>query len=156
MADRLEAPGASAPFRIAVYALIFDQNEQILLAHRRDIDWWNLPGGGMEAGETVEEAMQREVWEETGLEVTVKQLIGVYSKPLKQEVVLTFRCLPTGGQLTETEESRECRYFDPQQLPQNLLPKHRQRLEDALLKQPEAIIRTQRTTTAEDQKLASN
>ena len=47
-------------FRIGVYALIFD-DERVLLAHRRDIDWWNLPGGGMEIGETVEEATCREV-----------------------------------------------------------------------------------------------
>lgn len=156
MADRLEAPGTSAPFRIAVYALIFDQDERVLLAHRRDIDWWNLPGGGVEAGETVEEAMQREVHEETGLEVAIEQLVGVYSKPLKQEVVLTFRCHPTSGHLTETEESRECRYFDPEAVPRNLLPKHRQRLEDALLKQSQAVLRTQRTTTAEDQNLSTN
>ena len=35
----------SVAFRIAVSALLFDEQQRILLAHRRDIDWWNLPGG---------------------------------------------------------------------------------------------------------------
>src|SRR6267143_3156215 len=102
--------GNSAPFRIGVFALIFDEDQRVLLAHRRDIDWWNLPGGGMEAGETVDEALRREVYEETRLEVEVGQLVGVYSKPQKQEVVLTFRCRVIGGTLQPTEETRQSRY----------------------------------------------
>jgi ADP-ribose pyrophosphatase YjhB (NUDIX family) len=142
-----------ARFRVGVFALIFEDGH-VLLAHRRDIDWWNLPGGGMEAGETVDEALRREVYEETGLVVEIEQLVGVYSKPQKQEVVLTFRCYVTGGVLKETTESRECRYFAPADLPPNTLPKHRQRLEDALLNQPGAILRAQRSSTADDQGLS--
>jgi ADP-ribose pyrophosphatase YjhB (NUDIX family) len=142
----------SAPFRIAVSALLFDEQQRILLAHRRDIDWWNLPGGGMEANETVEDAVKREVLEETGLLVEVGQLVGVYSKPQKQEVVLTFRCRKVGGVLTETEESRACRYFVPDDLPVNTLPKHRQRINDALLGQERAVIRNQLASSEEDQR----
>lgn len=143
----------SALFRIGVSALIFDEERRVLLAHRRDIDWWNLPGGGMEHGETVEEAVIREVREETGLEVEVKYLVGVYSKPQKQEVVLTFNCRVTGGVLAPTGESRACCYFAPDDLPVNTLPKHRQRVEDALLNLPHAVLRSQLTSSQEDQKL---
>src|ERR1700730_434464 len=112
--DRIMAqaftPTDLAHFRIGVSALIFDQ-QRILLAHRRDINWWNLPGGGMEVGETVEEALHREVREETGLEIDIEYLVGVYSKPQKQEVVLTFRCHSTGGTLHSTAESRDSRFF---------------------------------------------
>jgi 8-oxo-dGTP diphosphatase len=152
MAITSEISGNSACFRISVYALIFDE-ERILLAHRRDIDWWNLPGGGMELSETPDQALRREVYEETGLEVEVGQLVGVYSKPQKQEIVLAFRCHVTGGTLCTTEESRECRYFAPDALPPNTLPKHRQRIEDAFLNQPGAVLRAQLTSTAEDQQL---
>ncbi|GCE16664.1 NUDIX domain-containing protein [Dictyobacter kobayashii] len=141
-------------FRIAVSALIFDRQGQILLALRRDIGWWNLPGGGMEIGETVEEAVHREVREETGLEIEIEQLVGVYSKPQKQEVVLTFRCHVIGGTLSVTEESSECRYFIPTNLPRNVLPKHRQRVEDALLRQEKAVLRNQLSRPEEDQRLA--
>ena len=139
-------------FRIGVNALIFDDG-RVLLAHRRDIDWWNLPGGGMEIGETVEEATCREVREETGLEVQVERLVGVYSKPQKQEVVLTFRCKVIGGELQATEESHACGYFSPDALPRNTLPKHRERIADALLNQQAAILRAQRTSSSEDQRL---
>ena len=152
MAELSNSPGNLAQFRIGVNALIFEEG-RVLLAHRRDIDWWNLPGGGMELDETVEEAICREVREETGLEVVVDYLLGVYSKPQKREVVLTFRCRIIGGTLTATEESRECRYFAPHALPSNTLPKHRQRVEDALLNQPHAIMRAQLTRSEVDQQL---
>src|SRR5947209_20181001 len=120
MTTSFDPSSSSAPFRVGVYAVIFNA-EGVLLAHRRDIDWWNLPGGGMEVGETVDEAICREVREETGLEVKVEQLVGVYSKPQKQEVVLTFLCQIVGGTLQSTEETRESRYFAPEVLPENTL-----------------------------------
>lgn len=141
-----------ANFRIGVNALIFE-DDRVLLALRKDIDWWNLPGGGMEPSETIEEALYREVREETSLDVAIDRLVGVYSKPQKQEVVLTFLCHVTGGTLTATEESRDCCFFPIDELPENTLPKHRQRIEDALLNRPSAILRDQRSSTAEDQRL---
>ncbi len=152
MVEAVDAFGSPRQFRIAVYALIFRERE-ILLALRRDTDWWNLPGGGLELGETVEEGVCREVREETGLEVEVDHLVGVYSKPQKQEIVLTFLCRTLSGILTATDESRECRYFVPEAMPVNTLPKHRQRVMDALLNEKHAVLRTQRSTAEEDQRL---
>ena len=106
----------------------------------------------MEIGETVEEAVCREVREETGLEVVLERLVGVYYNTKKQELVLSFRCRKVGGMLTETEESSECRYFSPQALPLNTLPKHRQRIEDALLDHERAVLRNQLTSQEEDQR----
>src|SRR5260370_34492617 len=146
----LDAESSSPIFRIGVFALIFDDQGRVLLGLRRDIDWWNLPGGGMEAGETVDEALRREVREETGLEVEVGQLVGVYSKPQKQEGVLPFRCGVTGGNFHPTEETLESPYYVPVALPRNTLPKHRQRLEDARLNPPSEIIRERRTSTVEE------
>jgi 8-oxo-dGTP diphosphatase len=153
MKEASDRASGSALFRVAVSALIFDDEGRVLLAQRRDIDWWNLPNGGMEAGETADEALRREVMEELGVSIEVGQLVGVYSKPLKQEVVLAFRCHIINGSPTPTEETRECRYFFPHELPANTLPKHRQRILDALLNQQQAVIRAQRSSTAEDQGL---
>ena len=141
-------------FRVSVSALIFE-GEQVLLAHRRAIDWWNLPGGAVDPGETLDEALRREVREETGLQVEIGQLVGVYSKPLKQEIVLTFRCTVSGGTLgaLADDDIDESRYFACNNLPPRTLPKHRQRVMDALLNQECAIVRTQRSSTAEDQGL---
>lgn len=150
--ETLDAASAKAQFRIGVFGVIMEDGK-VLLGRRRDIDWWNLPGGGMELGETVDEALRREVLEETGLVVRVGRLVGVYSKPQKQEVVLTFLCAVEGGMLVETEEIRECRYFAPDDLPTNTLPKHAERVRDAWAGQPEAVVRAQRTSTQEDQAL---
>lgn len=139
-------------FRVSVSALIFEE-ECILLAHRRAIDWWNLPGGALDPGETVDEALRREVREETGLEVEVGQLVGVYSKPLKQEIVLSLRCRVSGGTPGNIvdDDIDESRYFALDALPARILPKHRERINDALLNQQRAILRAQRTSTAQDQ-----
>jgi 8-oxo-dGTP diphosphatase len=150
--ESLDAASAKIQFRIGVFGIIIE-DDKVLLGLRRDIDWWNLPGGGMELGEAVDEALSREVLEETGLEVRVGRLVGVYSKPQKQEVVLTFLCSITGGDMRETEETRECRFFPLDALPPNTLPKHAERIQDAALGQPEAIIRAQRSSTQDDQKL---
>jgi 8-oxo-dGTP diphosphatase len=141
-------------FRVSVSALIFE-GDRVLLAHRRAIDWWNLPGGAVDPGETVDEALRREVREETGLEVEVGQLVGVYSKPLKQEIVLAFRCRVLGGQLNvfQDEDIDENRYFATSDLPARTLPKHRERVMDALSNQREAILRAQRSSTQTDQAL---
>ncbi len=153
MVEAVDTSSSPRQFRIAVYALIFNPKHEILLALRRDIDWWNLPGGGLELGETIEEGVCREVREETGLEVEVDHLVGVYSKPQKQEIVLTFLCRVLGGVLTTTEESRECHYFSSDDIPANTLPKHRQRVMDALLNEKHAVLRTQSSTSEEDQRL---
>ncbi|WP_410769506.1 NUDIX domain-containing protein [Fontibacillus sp. BL9] len=62
-------------------AIIRDHQNRILLQRRSDYGDWGLPGGGMNAGESVEETMIREVFEETGLEVTEYDLYTVYSGP---------------------------------------------------------------------------
>jgi ADP-ribose pyrophosphatase YjhB (NUDIX family) len=141
-------------FRVAVNAVI-ERDGRALLARRRDIGWWNLPGGGVEPGESVTEGLQREMREEIGVEVEIVQLAGVYSKQQKSEVVLVFLCRLTTDQeraLHTTDEVSELGWFRASTLPLDTLPKHRERIEDALAGQREAILRDQRTSTAEDQR----
>ncbi len=119
-------------FTIGVFAIICDAGNRVLLCHRRDFDAWNLPGGRVESGELPPEALIREVREETGLEVAIERLVGVYGKVDRDELVFAFTCRVVGGALTVTEESSACEYFDPAHLPANLLPKHVERIHDAL------------------------
>src|ERR671927_535856 len=67
--------------RLGCSAAIFDEQGRILLTRRADNGQWCLPGGRMESGESAAEACEREVFEETGLTVHVKRLVGVYSYP---------------------------------------------------------------------------
>ncbi len=81
-------PPQSLAFRPSAYALIFDEQERVLLvtASAFDTDWY-LPGGGLNKGETLVEGVQREVREETGLEVEVGPVLDATD---------IFRIMPTG------------------------------------------------------------
>ncbi len=154
MGNGQQKPEVKARFRVSAFAVI-EHDGRYLLARRSDIGWWNLPGGGLESGETVDEGLAREVMEEVGLKVEIERVVGVYSKPRKDEVVITFLChlSPDSGEPRTSDEVSEVGWFAPSEFPERLLPKHRQRLEDALLGRPEAILRAQRSSTEEDQGL---
>ena len=62
-------------YRYCEFALIFDDRDRVLLCLRDDLNIWNLPGGGVELGESPWEAVVREVEEETGLELIERGLL---------------------------------------------------------------------------------
>lgn len=76
-----EKVGPDLVITVGCGAIIEDETGRILLQQRRDSGLWAIPGGLMEPGECVEEAMRREVAEETGLSVGPATLFGVYSGP---------------------------------------------------------------------------
>jgi 8-oxo-dGTP diphosphatase len=120
-------------FTIGAFAIIFDDQDRVLLCHRRDLDVWNLPGGGVESGELPTEAVIREVKEETTLEVVIERLVGVYGKTDKRdELVFSFTCHVIGGHPSITDEAIECQYFDVEHIPTNTSPKQVERIHDAL------------------------
>ena len=93
------------------------------MIRRTDNDLYAIPGGGLEAGETVSEAVAREVLEETGINVQVTDLVGVFSNPehviayddgeVRQEFSICFRARPIGGSLRTSEESKEVLWIEP-------------------------------------------
>ena len=129
--------------RPAVSAFIL-RREGVLLQKREDNGLWGLPGGGVEPGESVTEAIVREVREETGLEVEPVRLIGVYSSPAHHQIVTypngdvihyvssSFECRITGGEIACGPESLACEWFLPDRLPPGLMPIARIRIADAL------------------------
>lgn len=108
--------------RVAAYAVITDADSRVLLARwiegRRAA--WTMPGGGLEAGESPEDAVRREVREETGYTVKVGELLGIHSRviPATQRVNksstplhtlrIVYRAQVTGGKLRfETDGSTD-------------------------------------------------
>jgi len=130
-------------FAIGAFAVIFDDRGGVLLCHRRDLDLWNLPGGAVESGELPTEAVVRETKEETGLDVVVERLVGVYGKADKDELVFAFVCRVTGGRLTVTDEADEYRFFRADAIPSNVSPKQVERIHDAIRQEAQPVFRTQ-------------
>ncbi len=119
-------------FVIASFGLIFNEQNKILLCHRRDYDLWNLPGGTMEAGESPWECVEREVKEETGFDIKIVKLAGIYNKPEKNEVCFSFVCKIIGGILTLNEEADRIEYFGIKDIPDNTSPKQVERINDTI------------------------
>jgi len=148
-----ERLGREGKLRVGCSAAIFDAaREKVLLTQRTDNGRWCLPGGGLDAGESVEEACIREVWEETGLHVRVTRLIGVYSDPNQLVlyndgykaffVVMSFEAEIVGGKLGLSDETTAFGYFSLAEM--DSMPmhgRHQQRVVDALLNQAEALIK---------------
>ncbi len=130
-------------FTIGVFGIIFDDKKRVLLCHRRDYDLWNLPGGGLESYETPWGGLIREVKEETGLDVKVLKLIGVYSKPYKNEIVFAFICKRIKGNITLNEEADKIDYFAIVKLPSNTVPKQVERIKDAVANSELAVFKVQ-------------
>lgn len=119
-------------YSIASFAIILDQQDRVLLCHRRDYDLWNLPGGGVHLNEAPWEGVVREVKEEVGLDVIVERLAGVYSKRHQTDLVFSFVCRITGGEQTLTDEADQIEYFSIEKIPKNTSPKQVERIKDVL------------------------
>lgn len=117
---------------IGVFGVILDNENRLLLCHRRDFDLWNLPGGGLEKEESPWQGVIREVQEETGIIVKVQRLSGLYFKPKENEVVLVFLCEAIGGEIKLSDEADKIEYFKFGELPKNIPLKHVERAKDAL------------------------
>ena len=154
MSQVLYGPGLGkhGTLRLGASAIIFNEEGKFLLTQRADNGRWCLPGGGLEPGESVAEACQREVFEETGLEVRVKRLVGVYSYPDQLViyndgnkaffVVVHFEVEVTGGELGLSNETTDVGYFTIDQLDTlEMHGRHKERILDSLARQPEAVIK---------------
>ena len=129
--------------RAGAYAAIFDDEDRVLLCHRRDMDMWNLPGGLVEPNEAPWEAAVREASEEVGLAVEIERLTGLYWKPGSDEVVFQFACRVIGGTPGTSDEADAVGYFSVDELPANTVPKQVERIRDALARSATPFLRVQ-------------
>ncbi|MCI0398676.1 MAG: NUDIX domain-containing protein [Chloroflexi bacterium] len=132
--------------KVGVNVAVID-NGRVLLTKRKDFEVWCLPGGHVEAEESVAQAAVRETVEETGLEVRLTRLVGIYSIPPTKawcNLIILFTAESIGGTLkAEESEVLEAGYFYPDEIPENLLWGHRQRIRDALNRYGGGVVRLQ-------------
>jgi 8-oxo-dGTP pyrophosphatase MutT (NUDIX family) len=130
---------------------IFDDVGRVLLTRRHDNGLWCMPGGHMDIGEKLDQTAVREAEEETGLAIQLERLVGLYSSyyppgtfgdnsPAHSILIALFRAQATGGELTLNAEVTEFGWFDPGQLPEDIIPQHVQRIQDAAVPTREVVI----------------
>jgi ADP-ribose pyrophosphatase YjhB (NUDIX family) len=148
-----ERIGKQGKILVGCSAAIFDPaREKVLLTRRADNGKWCLPSGHMEAGESAVEACVREVKEETGLDVRIRRLVGIYTDPNRlleypdgnkfHLVALHFEAEVTGGELTLSDETTAYGYFTiPEIAEMDMLEIHRERIADAAAERVPAFMR---------------
>jgi 8-oxo-dGTP pyrophosphatase MutT (NUDIX family) len=134
---------------IGAFAAVRDHFGHLLLCLRRDIHLWEMPGGHVDPGESPWVAVCREVSEETGIQVFVRRLVGVYWRPNRNALVLQFECEGVGSP-TPSAETREVRFFAPDSLPEPINPVVAERIEDVLGGNPVVHMRTQTGPSGEE------
>ncbi len=109
---------------LTVDAIILKKNS-VALIRRKNPPFqgrWALPGGFVDVGETVEHAVVREAKEETGLNVKIEKLHGVYSDPKRDPrghtVGVIYVCRVVGGELKGLDDATEAKFFSLTKLPE--------------------------------------
>ena len=131
--------------RLVVTTIVFiAQGDAILLVKQNyGKGYWSLPGGVVELGESLEEAAIREVKEETGLNIRIQKVVGIYSKPSEGALAVSLVGEVVGGKLEPQHEIAECVFFSFNELPSPVRDHLSQRIADFRERRPQAILRTQ-------------
>ncbi|WP_406304978.1 NUDIX domain-containing protein [Streptomyces sp. NBC_00885] len=135
----------------SVTAVALNEAGELLLIHKTDNDLWALPGGGVDVGESVANAAVRETKEETGFDVEVTGLVGLYTNPahvmayddgeVRQQFSICFTAKITGGELRTSSESKEVAFVRPDRLDElNIHPSMRMRIDRGLSGEAEPYI----------------
>ena len=132
MSDEGLDMGNTPRHSVSVAGVVVRDDGRVLVVQRRDNGHWEPPGGVLELAETFDEGVRREVAEETGVQVEVERLTGVYKNVKRGIVALVFRCRPVAGEATATDESRRVAWFTPDAVRQHMAPAYAIRVLDAL------------------------
>jgi 8-oxo-dGTP diphosphatase len=107
---------------LTVDTIILDENKVILIKRLNNPfkDHWAIPGGFVEYGERVEDAAVREAKEETGLDIELTKLVGVYSDPDRDPrghtVTVAFLSKIIGGTLKSDSDAKDAKFVDVNEL----------------------------------------
>jgi 8-oxo-dGTP pyrophosphatase MutT (NUDIX family) len=129
--------------------VVINDKEEVLLVLREDFRIWTLPGGGVEAGETWEQAAIRETLEETGHNVTIRHYVGEYWRPQlshgEGDRMRVFVAQVTDGSPEQHDkETVDVRWFPATALPTRMFRFAREHLQDALAGLPSPVSKEQR------------
>lgn len=124
---------------VSVAGVIVDGEGRALVVRRRDNGRWEPPGGVLELQETVQQGLRREIKEETGLDIEIGNLTGIYKNMVHGIVALVFRCVPAGGELTLNPEVSEFRWMHTGEVQRELDPAYAVRVTDAVTNQSPRI-----------------
>jgi 8-oxo-dGTP diphosphatase len=125
---------------VSVAGIVVRDDGHVLAVRRRDNQRWEPPGGVLELVETFDQGVRREVFEETGINVRVERLSGVYKNMPRGIVALVFRCSPIGGRLTTTDEALSVRWLSIDQIQQHMDPAYVVRVTDAFSEEAAARV----------------
>jgi len=117
---------------VSVAGIIENRNREVLVIRRRDNDDWYPPGGIVEAHETFEEALIREIKEEMNVLIRPVRLTGVYKNMSLGIVALVFLCRYISGDPTPTLEAREVCWIAAGEIPGIMREAFAIRVSDAL------------------------
>ena len=116
---------------VSVAGIVVNNADQVLVVQRRDNGHWEPPGGVLELHEQFEEGVRREVHEETGMNVHVERLTGVYKNLTRGVVALVFRCSPLGDPDPVSDEAAKIRWADLAEISDLMDPAYAVRVVDA-------------------------
>ena len=121
----------------------------VLLSVRTDLRGWELPGGNPSPGERVEDAVRREVFEETGIEVEVQGHVGDYTRTgFLPHTAHIYRCRALGGELRPSAETPRVAWFPLDRVPRTLFPWYHAPLADAAANLSEPVTRREHNGVA--------
>ncbi|MFT8178379.1 NUDIX hydrolase [Mycobacteroides chelonae] len=129
---------ATPKHSVSVAGIVVRDDDRVLVIKRDDNGHWEAPGGVLELDESFEAGVKREVLEETGIEVTVERLTGVYKNLTHGIVALVYLCRPAGGEPHATEEAREIRWMTKEEAQSAMVPAFGIRVLDAFEEAPQS------------------
>ncbi|WP_329587480.1 NUDIX domain-containing protein [Kitasatospora sp. NBC_01250] len=134
---------ASKPLHsVSVAGAVVREDGRVLAIRRADNGTWEPPGGVLELSETVEDGVRREVYEETGIKVSVERLTGVYKNVSRGVVALVFRCRPESGHEQPSDESTAVAWLTREEVADRMNEVYAVRLLDAFQSETAPRIRT--------------